>query len=80
MPTIFRYDGFRFFFYSNEGDPREPMHVHVQKAEAEAKFWLRPFVSVADSAAMDARMLRELANVVLENREMIERAWNEYFT
>jgi hypothetical protein len=24
MPVIFRYKGFRFFFYSNEGNPREP--------------------------------------------------------
>ena len=37
MPTVFRIDGFRFFFYSNEGNPREPVHVHVRKAGAEAK-------------------------------------------
>ena len=29
MPVVFRYKGFRFFFYSNEGNPREPVHVHV---------------------------------------------------
>jgi hypothetical protein len=80
MPTIFRHDGYRFFFYSNEGDPREPAHMLVRKAGAEAKFWLRPFVTVAESAGMDARMLRELARVVGENRELIERAWDEYFT
>ncbi|MDP2063816.1 MAG: DUF4160 domain-containing protein [Phaeovulum sp.] len=38
MPTLSRYDGFRFFIYSNEGDPREAAHVHVMKAGAEAKF------------------------------------------
>jgi hypothetical protein len=27
MPVVFRQGGFKFFFYSNEGDPREPMHV-----------------------------------------------------
>lgn len=54
MPTIFRYDGHRFFFYSNEGDPLEPMHVHVVKSGSEAKFWLRPEVSVAFSAGFDA--------------------------
>ena len=42
MPTIFVYDGFQFFFYSNEGAPREPMHVHVTKAGCEVTFWLRP--------------------------------------
>jgi len=28
MPVVFRYRGYRFFFYSNEGDPREPLHIH----------------------------------------------------
>jgi hypothetical protein len=80
MPTIFGDDGYRFFSYSNAGDPREPAHVHVRKAGAEAKFWLRPFVTVAGSAGMDARTLRELARVVGENRKLIERAWDEHFS
>jgi hypothetical protein len=44
MPVIFRYRGFKFFFYSNEGTPREPMHVHVERDDIEAKFWLVPEV------------------------------------
>jgi Domain of unknown function (DUF4160) len=47
MPVLFRYRGFRFFFYSNEGTPREPVHVHVGKDAMEAKFWLRPEVGLA---------------------------------
>ena len=39
MPVVFRHDGFRFFFFSNEGDPREPVHVHVRKSDGEAKLW-----------------------------------------
>ena len=35
MPTLFRAFGLRFFFYSNE---HEPIHVHVQNAEGEARF------------------------------------------
>ena len=47
MPTVFRERGFRFFFYSNEGNPREPMHIHVEKDNMEAKFWLYPQVQLA---------------------------------
>lgn len=79
MPTIFRFDGFRFFFYSNEGDPREPVHVHVMGEGGEAKFWLRPEVTVARSAGLDARTLRRLAQVVEGRRDEIERAWDEHF-
>ena len=80
MPVIFRYKGLRFFFYSNEGSPREPIHVHVRGDGSEAKFWLQPMVRVADSGGFDARSLRELAQVIEENIEIIERSWNEHFS
>lgn len=47
MPTIFREGGFRFFFYSNEGTPREQVDVYVEKDNFEAKFWVRPEIRVA---------------------------------
>jgi hypothetical protein len=79
VPTVFRERGFRFFFYSNEGSPREPVHIHVEKDDVEAKFWLRPEIRVAYNDGYDARTLRELMSIVGFNRERIERAWNEYF-
>lgn len=79
MPVVFRYKGFRFFFYSNEGNPREALHVHVRGDGGDAKFWLKPQVRLADSAGLDARTLRELAGVVEQNVALIERTWNEYF-
>lgn len=79
MPVVFRYKGYRFFFYSNEGDPREPLHIHVRKDEATAKFWLEPDVSVAESYGMNSSELRELIDVAKEKIEQIERYWNEYF-
>jgi hypothetical protein len=69
----------RFFFYSNEGDPREPAHVHVRKAGAEAKFWLRPEVEIAANAGFDARTLRMLSGVIEARRDEIEGVWHEYF-
>ena len=79
MPTVFRQDGFRFFFYSNEGDPREPLHIHVLGAGGEAKFWLVSDVTLADSAGLDARTLRQLTKLVQDNRATIERAWHDHF-
>jgi len=79
MPTVFRYGGFRFFFYSNEGDPREPIHIHVRDANGEAKFWVGEEIALARSDGFNARTLRQLANLVSENRALIVRSWNEYF-
>lgn len=79
MPVVFRYKSFRFFFYSNEGNPREPRHVHVRSGDGDAKFWLEPVVRLADSDGLDARTLKELLGVVEKNVGLIERTWNEHF-
>jgi hypothetical protein len=79
MPVVFRYRGYRFFFYSNEGDPLEPLHIHVRKGAAVAKLWLVPHPSVADSHGLSAHELKELLDVALEHKDEIERYWNEYF-
>ena len=80
MPVVLRYKGFRFFYYSNEGTPREPAHVHVRAGSSEAKFWLRPQVRVATNTGFDAATLRELSKVTQDNVELIEEVWHEHFS
>ncbi|MRX50746.1 DUF4160 domain-containing protein [Paracoccus sp. S-4012] len=79
MPTVFRHGTDRFFFYSNEGDPREPVHVHVEGLGGRAKTWMRPDVAMASSAGYDRRRLAELLFVARGRRAEIERAWDEHF-
>jgi hypothetical protein len=79
MPVVFRHDGYIFHFYANEGDPREPAHVHVRKDRADAKFWLRPDVSVAYNRGFPARVLKQLVSVIEDHRDEIESAWNDFF-
>jgi len=67
MPTVFRERGFRFFFYSDEGSPLEPIHIHVVRDEVEAKFWLESTVQVAHNKGYDARTMRELQRLVEAN-------------
>ena len=40
MPTVMTVSGFRFFFCSMEGS--EPPHIHVERDQSTAKFWLDP--------------------------------------
>jgi hypothetical protein len=42
MPVVFRQGRTTFHFYANEGEPREPTHIHVDGPDGKAKFWLRP--------------------------------------
>jgi len=79
MPVVLRIGGFRFFFYSNEGDPREAVHVHVRRGEAVAKVWLEPDIAIADSYGFDSRTLGEIVRMVAANKRLIERRWYEHF-
>jgi hypothetical protein len=80
MPAVFWKDGFKFHFYSSEGDPREPIHIHVAKrGEGDAKLWLYPRVSFAYNYGFDARTQTWLIRIAEEHREQIESAWNEHF-
>ena len=80
MPVVFRHRGFRFFFFSNEGNPREPVHIHVEGVGGEAKLWLRPDVHVAYEKGYDRKTLAELIWIVRKERDLIERKWHEHFS
>jgi hypothetical protein len=79
MPVVLRHKGFRFFFHSNEGDPLEPLHIHVRKGSSVAKFWLEPQPGVAWAYGLTSGELRELLTVAIENTALIRRYWNEHF-
>lgn len=79
MPVILRHGAYRFYFYAEEGDPLEPVHVHVRRGNTEAKFWLRPFVSVAYNHGVPTRDMGDITRVIQRNRELIEKAWNDFF-
>lgn len=79
MPVVFRWEGFRFHFFSNEGNPREPVHIHVSRQGAKAKFWLFPDVELAYNRGLDARTIKRLQEVVEQRRSELEEAWNDYF-
>lgn len=79
MPTVFRFGPYRVFFFSNEGDPREPVHVHVEGDGGEAKLWLDPTVTVASSRGFSRQQLAEVATMVAFRRKDIERRWHEHF-
>jgi hypothetical protein len=76
MPTILRSGPYRFFFYA--GDRGEPPHVHVERDNDLAKFWLTP-VRLEYSGGLSRAEIRRVEQLVEENRETLVRGWNEYF-
>jgi Domain of unknown function (DUF4160) len=79
VPVILRLNGYRFFFYSNEGNPLEPPHIHVSNAGNEAKLWLEPMVVLARNDGFNARELKEVLTISTENAMFFVEKWHEYF-
>ena len=75
MPTVHRDGPYRFYFYSHEGT--EPPHIHVDRDDQSAKFWLDP-VSLARNLGFSAVELRKIQRLVTDNQALLE-AWHEYF-
>ena len=79
MPTILMVWGWRFFFYANERN--EPIHIHCQKAEAEAKYWLdvASFEAVeAHSYNMSPADKRTVRKIIFEHFDYIVAEWNRW--
>ena len=76
MPTILRQGPYRLFFYSGDGD--DPMHVHVERDDHVAKFWLDP-VRLEKSGGFRRPELARVADMIEEHQAGIIEAWNEYF-
>ena len=76
MPTILVVDGYRFFFYSNEG--HEPAHIHIEKGDGIAKWWLDP-ARKARSEGFSLAQRRRIRAIILEHEAEFIDAWNRYF-
>ena len=76
MPTVLLSGPYRLFFYS--ADAVEPPHVHVERDEFEAKFWLRP-VRLEGSYGFGRREITRIEALVAANGETLLKAWDDYF-
>lgn len=83
MPNLLSFNGFKIYFWSNEGN--EPIHVHVQKGKhtsASAKFWLlsdETCVLANNKAQLSSKQIRILEKFISVNFEEICDAWKKFF-
>ena len=76
MPTVLRSGPYRFHFYSS--DTQEPPHVHVERDENTAKFWLSP-VRLQSSGGFRPVEVRRIQRLVEQHRDALLRSWDAYF-
>jgi hypothetical protein len=76
MPTILRIGNYRFFFFSS--DREEPVHIHVERDDLIAKFWLDP-IRLQESGGFNRSEVLKIKKIVEKNKITLLEAWNDYF-
>ncbi|MBL0000012.1 MAG: DUF4160 domain-containing protein [Sphingomonadales bacterium] len=76
MPTLLRYGGYRFYFFSHE--PNEPPHVHVDKGNATIKVWLAT-LEVARNRGFRTHEIAGIIAIIGDHQRMFVEKWHEYF-
>lgn len=76
MPTVLRSGPYRFFFFA--GDRDEPQHIHVERDDRIAKFWLDP-VRLQSSGGFSRIEIARIERLVRNHLVVLREAWDEYF-
>ena len=77
MPTVLRVGPYRFYFYSHDLS-HEPAHVHVDRDDLSAKFWLSP-VALARNLGFVASELRRIERIVQDHQAQLLEKWDEEY-
>jgi hypothetical protein len=74
-PTLINESGYRIHMYTND---HKPPHVHVKKAENEARVQLDP-VELMDNRGYNPREIKAILELVQEHQTELLAAWNTFF-
>ncbi|MBI1817028.1 MAG: DUF4160 domain-containing protein [Deltaproteobacteria bacterium] len=75
MPTLLRNGPYRVYFFSHE--PNEPAHVHVDRDDCSAKFWLQP-LALARNFGFPPNELRKVKTLIENICDKLLEAWHGY--
>lgn len=76
-PTIFRWKGFRFYFFSRE---EQRIDIHVRDANGQAQFWIEPDVVLENNYGIEETALAEIQSIIKQRKQEIVDAWYEHFS
>ena len=85
MPQIFKIGSFWVYFWSNENDPLEPVHVHVSQGVPSAnatKIWItsagRCYLC-HNNSRIPQKTLRNIMMIIEARSEEVISKWTSFF-
>lgn len=85
MPQVFRIGNYSVYFWSQEGNPLEPIHVHVSLGTPEqdaTKIWITSRGKCLQShnkSKIPGHILRNIMRIIEARSEEVASKWNDYF-
>lgn len=85
MPQIFRIGPYSIYFWSNESDPLEPIHVHISEGRVTSnatKIWITSTgktVICNNNSHIPTNILKKLSRFIEANSSMIIEEWLSRF-
>lgn len=86
MPQILRIGPYTIYFWSNENDPLEPIHVHIAEGhptENATKVWITSTGKVLlsnNNSHIPERVLRKIMRIIETNSAAIIEKWIDQFS
>lgn len=86
MPQVFKIGSYYVYFWANENEPLEPVHVHVSTGRPTpkaTKFWITSAgkcLLASNDSGLNERTLNYLSKAIEANSELIIKKWKEFFS
>lgn len=85
MPQVFKIGSYWVYFWANENEPLEPVHVHVAKGAPRAnatKIWITKAgkcLMVNNNSEIDERTLNNIMRIIEARSSEIIAKWQTFF-
>ena len=85
MPQVFKIGSYWVYFWANEGDPMEPVHVHVAEGnprENATKIWITKAGKTLlcnNNSRIPENTLRNIIRIIEARSSDIVKKWEEFF-
>lgn len=85
MPQVFKVGSYWVYFWTNENDPLEPVHVHISQGSPQAnatKVWITrngKCYLANNNSKISPKVLNNIIRIIEARSDEIIKKWNDYF-
>lgn len=85
MPQVFKIGSYWVYFWTNENNPLEPVHVHVAEGSPQpnaTKIWITrtgKCLLANNNSNIPTKTLRNIMRIIESQHQIVLQKWMQYF-